>query len=297
MKNFILTLIILIFAIICPSVYASPHFRAEITGFPIITENSITANVNLTYMQMGFSRLFVMASDNYIINNESPDVKIPITNLYVLCDGEQYQISNNGWQNFFIDTFDITASSQKNINLKLENIGELPAGTYTIPLKFLDKTGLTLDYECELLFSFIIEDKHSIVSYNANPVIVLSEDDIFNKQSFIKNQNDVRLNITSNTNWKLWLSTSALDDENCEYYFRLKNVSDNVLSYEQNNTKLLPNQRYLLASGKPTLEGIDAGNKIPAYITLEYSFKNTDSDNYIKEGVRQNLFTYILERE
>ena len=297
MKNIIIITIILFSIIICPKVYANPHFRAEITGFPIVAENSVTANVNLTYMQMGFSRLFVMSADSFIVNNDNPDVKIPVTNLYLLCDGQQFQISNNGWQRFYIDTFDITGSAQKNINLKLENIGELPAGTYTILLKFLDKTGITLDYECELLFTFVIDDKHSVVSSSGDPVIVLSEDDIFNKQSFIRNQNDVRLDLTSNTKWKLWLNTSTLDDENCEYYFQLKNVSGKVSTYEQNSTRMLPYQRYLLASGEPTLEGIEPGNKVPASITIEYSFKNKDSDNYIKEGIRQNPFTYILERE
>lgn len=297
MRNIIITIILLFSIIICPNVQASPHFRAEITGFPVITENGVTANVNLTYMQMGFSRLYVMATDSFIVNNDSPNVKIPITNLYLLCDGEQFQISNQVWQRFYLDTFDITGSSQKNVNLKLENIGELPAGTYTALLRFLDKTGITLDYECELLFTFVIEDKHSIISSSGDPVIILSEDDIFNKQVFVRNKNDVRLDLTSNTKWKLWLSTSTMDDENCEYYFQLKNVSGKVEAYEQNITQLLSNRRYFLASGEPTLDGIEAGNKIPANITIEYSFKNTDSDNYIKEGIRQNPFTYILERE
>ncbi len=296
-KNLIITVIILFMSVICPRVFANPHFRAEITGFPIVTENSVTANVNLTYIQMGYSRLFVTSADSYIINNENPNIKIPITNLYLFCDGQQFQISNNGWQRFYIDTFDITGSAQKNINLKLENIGELPAGTYTVLLKFLDKTGLTMDYECELLFTFIIEDKHSIISTSGDPIIILSENDIFNKQLCIKNQNDVRLDLASNTRWKLWLSTSSLDDENCEYYFQLKNVSGKVLNYEPDSTRLLANKRYLLASGEPTLEGIECGNKVPTNITIEYSFKNTNSDAYIKEGVRQNPFTYILERE
>ena len=297
MKNIIITLIILLSPILCLQVQAASHFRAEMTGFPVISENSVTANINLIYMQMGFSRFYVTSADSFIVNNENPEIKIPVTNLYLLCDGEHFQLSNNGWQRFYIDTFDITDFAQKNINLKLENIGELPAGTYTVLLKFMNKTGLIIDYECDFLFTFVIEDKHSIFSYSGDPIIVLSENDIFNRQSFIKNQNDVRLVLTSNTRWRLWLNTSVLEDENCEYYFQIKNVSDKVSTYEQNSIKLLSNSKYLLASGEATLEGLEAGNKVPANITIEYSFKNTDSENYIKEGTRQNPFTYILERE
>ena len=297
MRNIIITIIILFSLIIYPKAYANPHFRAEISGFPIITENNVTANVNLTYTQMGASRLFIMSADNFITNNEDRNIKIPITNLYLLCDGEQFQISNNSWQNFYVDTLNASGSVQKNLCLKLEDVGELPAGTYTTLLRFLNKTDMTPDYECEFLFTFIIDDKHSVISHSGEPVIVLTEEDIFNNQSYIKNQNDVRLDLISNTKWKLWLRTSNLDDENCEYYFQLKNVSGKVSAYEQNITRILPNQKYLLASGEPTLEGIQNGNKAPAYITIEYSFKNTNSDNYLKECIRQNPFTYILEME
>lgn len=297
MKNIIIIVIILFSVIICPQVSANPYFRAEMTGFPVVTENSVSANVNLTYMQTEFSKLFVMSTDNFITNNEDPDIKIPVSDLYILCDGEQFQISNNGWQCFCTDNSGVTGSLQKNINLKLENIGELPSGTYSIILKFLNKTGNAFDYECELVFTFLVDEQHSVILQNGDPVIVLSEDDIFNKQTFIKNQNDARLVLYSNTKWKLWLNTASLEDENCEYYFQIKNVSGKVSTYEPNCTKLLPNKRYLIASGEPTLDGIETGNKIPAYITIEYLFKNTDSDNYIKEGVRQNPFTYILERE
>ena len=147
------------------------------------------------------------------------------------------------------------------------------------------------------MFTFVIDEKHSLTSFSGDPTIVLTEENIFNKQSFIRNQNDIRVDLTSNTKWKLWLATGNLDNKDCEYYFQIKNVSGKVSNYEQNNTQLFANRRYLLASGEPTLDGIDTGNKVPSNITIEYSFKNTDSDNFIKEGIRQNQFTYILERE
>ncbi len=297
MKNIIITVIIFVFVIACPKVNANQYIKAEMTGFPVVNENSICANINLTYMQFGLSRLSVMAAEGFIVNNEDINVKIPVTNLYLLCDGQEFQISNNGWQRFYVDPLDITGSAQKNVNLRLENIGELPAGTYSLLLRFLNRTAISLDYECDFLFTFVIDEKHSLTSFSGDPSIVLSEKDIFNKNGYVRNQNDVRIDLSSNTKWKLWLGTENLEDENCEYYFQVKNVSGKVSDYEQNNIQLLPNHRYLLASGEPTIEGIEAGNKVPSNITIEYSFKNADTDNFIKEGIRQNHFTYILERE
>lgn len=297
MKNIIISTIIFLFVIMCPKAYANQYIKAEMTGFPTVNENSVSANINLIYMQLGISRLFVTASDSFIVNNEDLNIKIPVNNLYLLCDGQEFQISNNGWQRFYIDPLDITGSAQKNVNLRLENTGELPSGTYTILLRFLNRTAINLDYECDFLFTFVIDEKHSLTSFSGDPTIVLTEENIFNKQSFIRNQNDIRVDLTSNTKWKLWLATGNLDNKDCEYYFQIKNVSGKVSNYEQNNTQLFANRRYLLASGEPTLDGIDTGNKVPSNITIEYSFKNTDSDNFIKEGIRQNQFTYILERE
>ncbi len=295
MKNIIITLISFIFLVLPGA--ANQYIQAELLGFPSINENSVTANLNLSYLQIGFSRLFVSASDNYIINNEFPEIKIPITDLYLLCDGQEFQITKSGWQRFFIDNFDIERVVQKNINLKLENIGTLPSGTYTTVLKFLNKTGLNLDYECEFLFSFIVDEKQSITSLNGDAVILLSEEDIFNKHSLVKNQNDIRLDLISNTKWKLWLNTSNFEENNCDYYFQVKNITGKINNYEQNNIKLLPNQRYLLASGEATLEGTQFGNIIPTNLTVEYSLKNTENDSYIKEGINRNFITYILERE
>lgn len=116
MKNIIIIAIVFLYVIVCPKVHADQYIKAEMTGFPVITENSVSANINLTYMQLGFSGLYVMAADGFIVNNEDLNIKIPVTNLYLLCDGQEFQISNNGWQRFYIDPLDITGSAQKTLH-------------------------------------------------------------------------------------------------------------------------------------------------------------------------------------
>ena len=300
MKKIIGYILALFILFIQPEVKADIFMRAEQTGVPVITSSLITANINLTYPQIGISRLFASAMEPYITNNENQGIKIPVNNLYLICDGESYQLSNIGMQLFYIDSLgdiDFTRTAQKNITLRLENIGELPAGTYSIPLKFVNRTSLIQQYECDFLFSFVIDEKQAISSFSGEPLIILSEEDVFNKQISIKNKNDIKLDLSSNTNWSLWLDTSNITNLEGEYSFLIKSYTGNITNCEQNLTRIFPNKRYLLAEGSSTLDGFESGNNVPTSIIIEYSFNNSDTDKYIKEGIRQYPLTYIMERK
>lgn len=300
MKKIINNIILLFITFILPAAARADMFmRTELTGMPVITPSNITANINLTYPQIGISRLWASALEPYITNNENLDIKIPVNNLFLICDGESYQLSNTRMQLFYIDPLgdiDFTRTAQKNITLRLENTGELPAGTYCVPLKFVNRTSIFQEYECDFVFTFIIEEKQTLTSFSGDPYIVLNEEDVFNKQISIKNKNDIRIDLTSNTNWNLWLDTSGITNLEGEYSFLIKSYAGSISSYEQNLTQILPNKRYLLARGSPTLEGFERGNTIPTFLTIEYSFKN-NSDRFIKEGIQQYRLTYIMERE
>lgn len=276
---------------------ANTYFRAEQTGIPIITSNSVVANLNLSYFQSGHSKLFVRSADGFIVNNENPSVKIPVSNLYILCDGQSYQISDKGWHLFFSDPGEGAGVLNKNVNLRLENIGELPSGMYSVLLKFMNRDGNMRDYEGEYMFSFSVEEKQTISSFSGEPLIRIGDDDIFNSYSTVKNQNDIRLDLSSNTKWKLCLDTSNIGQLEGEYYFYIKNVTGSVVDYERNRTRILPNRRYFLARGTDTIDGVEGGNSIPTNLVIEYSVRNPDSKSYIKEGIRQNPFTYIIEKE
>ncbi len=301
MKKIISYILALLFILLVqPGVKADIFMRAEQVGLPVITSSSITANINLTYPQIGISRLLASAMESYITNNENPGIKIPVNNLYLICDGESYQLSNIGMQLFYIDSLgdiDFTRTAQKNITLRLENIGELPAGTYTIPLKFVNRTSLIQQYECDFLFSFIIYEKQNISSFSGEPLIILSEEDVFNKKISIKNKKEIKLDLYSNTNWSLWLDTSNITNLEGEYSFLIKSYTGNITNCEQNLTRIFPNKRYLLAEGSSTLDGFESGNNVPTSIIIEYSFNNSDTDKYIKEGIRQYPLTYIMERK
>ncbi len=300
MKTIINIILVLITILLSQEAKADMFMRAELIGMPVINPAYISASANLIYPQIGISRLFVSALEPYITNSDNANVKIPINHLYLICDDQSFQLSNIRAQLFYIDNIgdiDFTRTAQKNITLRLENIGELPAGTYSVPLKFINRTSLIQEYECDFIFTFIIDEKQTITSFSGEPYIILNEEDVFSRQAVIKNKNDIRLDLFSNTHWNLWLDTSNIGNLEGEYSFLIKNCTGNILSFEQNSTQILPNKRYLLAKGNSTLQGTEQGNTVPTSLIIEYSFKNPDTKHYIKEGTRQNPITYIMERE
>lgn len=292
-KLFQILLFFIFFALSCKC-FANPYLRAELSGAPIIEKNNILANLNIAYIQNDISKLYIKSQEAYLLNNENQNVKIPINKLYLISDGNEFQINNTGWQNFYTSNEAEGNLFHKNINLRLENIGELPAGRYSCLLKFLNRN-IFGDFECDFLFAFTVDEKQLIVPTSGEPLIALSSEDVFKKGNTIKNQTDTTLNLNSNTNWSLWLLTSNFSND--EYFVFIKNANGKILNYQKEAIKLMPNQKYLLAKGSATLEGIEPLNNVPTSITLEYSHKNANADSYPKEGIKQMHLTYLMERE
>lgn len=69
------------------SAKADMFMRAEQLGMPVITSASVTSNINLTYPQIGISRLFATALEPYITNNDNSNIKIPVNKLFLICVG------------------------------------------------------------------------------------------------------------------------------------------------------------------------------------------------------------------
>ena len=76
MKKIINIILLFITFILPPVVRADMFMRAELSGMPVITPSNITANINLTYPQIGISRLWASALEPFITNNENPNIKI-----------------------------------------------------------------------------------------------------------------------------------------------------------------------------------------------------------------------------
>lgn len=197
-KLFQILLFFIFFALSCKC-FANPYLRAELSGAPIIEKNNILANLNIAYIQNDISKLYIKSQEAYLLNNENQNVKIPINKLYLISDGNEFQINNTGWQNFYTSNEAEGNLFQKNINLRLENIGELPAGRYSCLLKFLNRN-IFGDFECDFLFAFTVDEKQLIVPTSGEPLIALSSEDVFKKGNTIKNQTDTTLNLNSNTN-------------------------------------------------------------------------------------------------
>ncbi len=137
---------------------------------------------------------------------------------------------------------------------------------------------------------------HAIVGYDAQgnyatPIvqfITLDKDDVFNTSTTKNNDTDTQIQISSNTDWQIYLDTTSIGDLQGDYYFQLNNGSQSEdVEILLNDFIIEPNQQYLIARGKQCTENIS--------LNAKYSLKN-NTDNYFKEGTTQNYLTYRIEK-
>lgn len=294
MKNKFIAFLFIMFFFLQNNAFANPYFKIEQIGLSVICSNSILSNLNLSYMEDEKVDLAVIALNPYIVNNDNPLIKIPVDNLFLICDNNEFQISSSIVQNFFSDISNSQDINIKNISLKLQNIGQLPAGSYFVPLKFINRS--KNDYESEYVFNFTVDENLNITSYNNSSRFNLEENEVFLKNCDIQNKEDIKLDIFANKPWKLYLNTYSYEGDNIEYYFKVKNASGNVENYENEKVMLSPNKKYLIAKGSATLDGIGENNTIPTSIILGYLLTNTQME-FLKEGNFNIPVSYTIEGE
>ncbi len=289
----ILILLLFILIQIKSSVFA--NVAVKDLGNTIISNNQISKQIQVqedSFISLQFL-IKVRTLDTFISNSSNPRYKIPINQLY-LNDGEnEFQMLPNS---------EITLLSlsglqfwgyTKNYNCTIKNIGILPPGTYSTRLQFQTQTAL-FTYNTVYNLSFTIPTTQDISSIT-NPVnIRLTPDNVFETNINISNITSPQILIKSNDKWKLILDTSNLDNLIGKYYFQITGVSKNVTEYETSQIELLPNKRYVIAKGNPTVTELITGNYSTDYVNIKYSLKNP-SDKYLKEGQFKNFINYIIQ--
>ena len=150
------------------------------------------------------------------------------------------------------------------------------------------------NYNTVYNLSFTIPANNEVSSVT-NPVnIKLTPENVFETNINIPNVTSPQILIKSNDNWKLILDTSNLGPLIGQYYFQITGVSKNVTEYETSQIEIRPNQKYVLAKGKPTATELINGNYTTDFVTIKYTLKNT-SDKYLKEGQFKNYVNYIIQ--
>ena len=254
-------------------------------GDTIISTNQISkqiqvyddALITLQYL------IKVRTSDYFISNNTNPNYKIPINQIY-LNDGEnEFQLQPNSEVTLLTSTGLELFGYIKNYNCIIKNIGFLPPGTYSTQLEFQAQTAL-FSYETVYNLSFTVPTTQEVSSIT-NPVnIKLTPDNVFETNINIANEISPQVLIKSNDNWELILETSNLGNLIGRYYFQITGVSKNVTEYESSQIEILPNQRYVIARGVPTVTEPVTGTYSTDYVNIKYSLQNP-SDKYLKEGL------------
>lgn len=169
----------------------------------------------------------------------------------------------------------------------------MPPGTYTTRLEFDTNTTLSPSSTIYTL-SFTVPLSQS-VSSTTNPVnIKLTSDNVFDGTATVENTTTPQIVVQSNGNWKLVLNTANLGTLPADCYFLITGVSPHVTSYITEQTKLQPNQQYVLASGSATVSTPVTGNYTTDYINLKYFLKNA-SGTYIPEGTYSNYLNYAIQ--
>lgn len=110
----------------------------------------------------------------------------------------------------------------------------------------------------------------------------------------VKNTTIPQIIVQSNGNWKLVLNTANIGTLNANYYFLITGVSSHVTSYITQQTQILPNQQYVLASGSATVSTPITGSYATDYINIKYLMKNT-SGTCISEGTYNNYLNYTIQ--
>lgn len=234
----------------------------------------------------------IRALDQFLVNTADPTIKIPISKLYIM-DGASinYQFLYNTDVKVF-DYGPITGMSTL-YTLKIDNVSGLAPGVYTTTLLFQTNT-TSAPQSFPYTVNFIIGIDQSISTNINSANITLSEDNVFELSQAVDNVTSPTLYINSNKAWKLILDTSSLGDLSADYYFQITTVSPRVTAYIKEQTQLLPNKQYEIASGISTFTDPISGGASNEYLTIKYTLKN-NTNNYLKKGVVNNNVKFSLQ--
>lgn len=292
MKKAILFLIVIFFS------FNAAHCKVLVKslGGAIISQNQISTPIQVIEDSFISLRFFikVRALDSYIVNTANPKYKIPISQLYVSDNENEFQMQANSQITLFSAYNLQLYGYTKNYNCIVKNTSVLPPGTYSTRLQFQTQT-MFLNYTTVYNLTFTIPLNQEISS-NANSVYIkLTPENVFEQGVSVANVASPQILIKSNDNWKLIMDTSNLGNLIGKYYFQITGASKNVSEYETSQTEILPNRQYVLAKGKPTVTDAIGGNYTTDFINIKYTLKDT-SEKYLKEGQFKNCINYIIQR-
>lgn len=284
-----LLLAVLVVCLFTAAAKCSDFLSIENRGDATVQANRIIQDLIVKSRGGGVTTLSVMPLDNEIVNLQNPNIKIPISNLYVSSKESSHQL-NYGKLTTAIGNSPL--NSLENIKLIVENTGYLQAGVYSTRLEFKN-TGINDSAVSVYVLSVNVPKEQEIFSDTGDVFIKVSGNKVFTPNLSVVNEANPKISVKSNIPWSVYLDTFGMNrpagGSDGKYYFKIKSKSSEVTEFEEHTMLLEPNKRYWLASGSPT-------KGARAYVQIEYSHKNTES-KYSKPGIVDNAFKYIIEEK
>ncbi len=284
-----LLLVLLAVSLLTTAAKCADFLNIENRGEAAVGMNRIVQDLIVKSMGSEIATLSVMPLDDEIVNLQNPNIKIPISSLYVSSKEASHQL-NYGKSTTVIGNSPM--QSLENIKLIVENTGYLKAGVYSTRLEFKN-TGINSDAVSVYVLSVNIPKEQEIFSDTGDVYIKVSGNKVFTPNISVVNEANPKISVKSNVPWSIYLDTFGMNRNTSgndgEYYLKIKGKSPGINEFEEKVVLLEPNKKYWLASGNST-EGTYA------YVHIEYSHKNA-GNKYSKPGMVDNAFKYTIEEK
>lgn len=257
-----------------------------------ISNSSNTQTIQLTYNAMGTTTLSLTPLNVCATNTSDVTKTIPLDSITVRYNGIPLPELQQNIPLAVYERADGIGPISANVELTVDDVLAYAPGTYTLDMTFnIISGGNAYSAPYTLQFTRPVVTSLSSISNVANCKVAAK--DVFNQNLDLVNEISTRINITSNSKWKLYLDTNSLGSLNADYYYQISNVSSGVNYYDSTLQKIFPNQNYLIASG-----GMPANpaSYTPENIRINYYLRNP-SGNFLKEGTYNNTLIFQLQED
>lgn len=264
---------------------------------PINLENRILQPLNINILSEGNWKIQIQPLENRIINQDNPNYSIPITRLELQQQNGIPVTNFNAGKVYEINSFQNNNSNNVNLSISTKYFNNDRPGTYSTDIKvtLIDTNNIPTEEFYNLRFK--IDEKASLEFLQKTSFIKLTKEQILRKGSTQNLDNLVGIYVSSNKDWKLYM-TKIPNENDDKLKYLLKVIGEDSSINYKNNTDYIPifnNQKILLATGKATFND-SIQNLDKKLINIDYILK-TPENEYLQPGNYTSDFEYKLETE
>ena len=266
-------------------------------GSAVIQPTQVTQNATITYASLGLISMTATALDAYL-TNATTGTQIPISDVSITRSGLTAQLSLNNAVSLTSGTLSLgILTVTDNLTISVNNIGALPAGTYTARIQFDVLTGIIIPLTSHdtgvLTLTIVVPANLNIAASISIPIINVTQ--VFNPSATGTNSVSTVMSFTANENWIASIDTTSMGTvTRGSYYFTVSNPVGPVTSTVQGKVQLNPGQVYQIANGTQTSTNIPYGAYTPTSINIDYSWENNGT-SILVAGSDTHTLTHTIQ--